>query len=704
MMKPIINRLNAQFNVGHFYLTISRTINMPILKKNLWFISSSLLSITTIFNYAQSNEDKPERIIVSGSKAENTSNHTYNIEAEKISNIAGGTNLIAVDKENRLLTLNDALKNQPGIVIQSLFGGLDQPRLSIRGSGVQSAPLSRGVLLLQDGLPLNEADGSFHSSMIDVRDVQFVSIRRGANSTQLQSNNLGGELDFITYTGKESHNQLRYEQGSFGRQGMQMALGGESENYPIDARISLSYDHYDGYREHSASQRKAMRSTLGYTLDNFENRTWINWTDLRFDVPGPATSQMLEDDPKAILPAIKKKDPHRNIEQLRIANKSTWNSGVHDIQFGWWYSQTHDNFKTPSHYQFVNYYTKGAQFNYKLETEIISYRTALAWDHSVMKDDIEKNPQGWLGRFDGRAENIYASFGAGIHITNSVLVNLDLKGTHARRDLFSIQNQLEQSFNFLTPKVGLIWYPNYQTRLFANVSMSHEPASFNDIINPKVPLNKVNLLKLSPQKATSFEVGSDMELTDNIGLSAVFYRSLIKDEYITSHDVDGNIVDIYNYPAKTRHQGVELGLNAIQPLPMGDILYRATWTYNDFRFMGGEYNRKYIAGVPRNLISGEVYYQVKGLRFGPTVYWSPTNVAVDHGNHLNIQKSKPYALLGFNAHYQYDNQWSTYLNLDNITNKHYAASTLANPTVNKNDALLFPGNGFSVNAGIVYKF
>ncbi len=703
-MKPIINRLNAQFNVGHFYLTISRTINMPILKKTLWFISSSLLSITTIFNYAQSNESKPERIIVSGSKAENISNHTYNVEAEKISNIAGGTNLITVDKENRLLTLNDALKNQPGVVIQSLFGGLDQPRLSIRGSGIQSAPLSRGVLLLQDGLPLNEADGSFHSSMIDVHDVQFVSIRRGANSTQLQSNNLGGELDFITYTGKDSHNQLRYEQGSFGRQGMQMAFGGDSENHPIDARISLSYDHYDGYREHSASQRKAMRSTLGYTSDNFENRIWINWTDLRFDVPGPATSQMLEDDPKSVLPAIKKKDPHRNVEQLRIANKSTWNSDAHDIQFGWWYSQTHDNFKTPSHYQFVNYYTKGAQLNYKLETELISYRTALAWDHSVMKDDIEKNPKGWLGRFDGRAENIYAFLGAGIHITNSVLVNLDLKGTHAKRDLFSSHNQLEQSFNFLTPKVGIIWYPNYQTRLFANVSISHEPASFNDIINPKAPLNKVNLLKLSPQKATSFEIGSDVELTDNISFSAVFYRSLIKDEYITSHDTDGNIVDIYNYPAKTRHQGVELGLNAIQPLPMGDILYRTTWTYNDFRFMGGEYNRKYIAGVPRNLISGEVYYQVNGLKFGPTVYWSPTSVAVDHGNHLNIQKSKPYALLGFNAHYQYDNQWSTYLNLDNITNKRYAASTLANPTVNKNDALLFPGNGFSVNAGVVYKF
>ena len=49
--------------------------------------------------------------------------------------------------------------------------------------------------------------------------------------------------------------------------------------------------------------------------------------------------------------------------------------------------------------------------------------------------------------------------------------------------------------------------------------------------------------------------------------------------------------------------------------------------------------------------------------------------------------------------FQYDNIWLTYLNLDNITNKRYAASTLANPSVNKNNALFFPGNGFSVNVG-----
>src|SRR5690606_30203719 len=72
-------------------------------------------------------------------------------EQARLDTVAGGTNLIEPQKESRLATLNDALNYQPGIVVQEFFGGLDQPRLNIRGSGIQSNPVNRGVLLLQDG-------------------------------------------------------------------------------------------------------------------------------------------------------------------------------------------------------------------------------------------------------------------------------------------------------------------------------------------------------------------------------------------------------------------------------------------------------------------------------------------------------------------------------------------------------------------------
>ena len=71
-------------------------------------------------------------------------------ERQRLEQLPGGTNLIQPQQAARLATLRDALDYQPGIVLQDFFGATDQPRLSIRGSGIQSNPVNRGVVLLQN--------------------------------------------------------------------------------------------------------------------------------------------------------------------------------------------------------------------------------------------------------------------------------------------------------------------------------------------------------------------------------------------------------------------------------------------------------------------------------------------------------------------------------------------------------------------------
>jgi len=117
-------------------------------------------------------------------------------EKARLDAVPGGTNLIQPQEELRLVTLRDALDYQPGLIVQDFFGGIDQPRLNIRGSGIQSNPVNRGVLLLQDGLPLNEADGSFVIGFLEPRNSSLISVRRGANALSASATTLGGELDF----------------------------------------------------------------------------------------------------------------------------------------------------------------------------------------------------------------------------------------------------------------------------------------------------------------------------------------------------------------------------------------------------------------------------------------------------------------------------------------------------------------------------
>ncbi|MGL4214348.1 MAG: TonB-dependent receptor plug domain-containing protein, partial [Morganella morganii] len=167
---------------------------------------------------AAAAEPAPDTLIVTAAKQSRLAPDAAQ-EKEKLENVAGGTNLIMVEKDTRLATLHDALDYQPGVLVQNFFGGIDQPRLNIRGSGVQSAPLARGILLMQDGLPVTDADGSFHISTLEMRDARMISVRRGANSLNPQSNSLGGELDLISYTGRDEGGRLRYEYGSHGREG-----------------------------------------------------------------------------------------------------------------------------------------------------------------------------------------------------------------------------------------------------------------------------------------------------------------------------------------------------------------------------------------------------------------------------------------------------------------------------------------------------
>ncbi|HNQ09448.1 MAG TPA: Plug domain-containing protein, partial [Giesbergeria sp.] len=139
----------------------------------------------------------------SRSSAEMPARKTVEQEREQLAQVPGGTNLAEPQKEARLATLRDALDYQPGIVLQDFFGGTDQPRLGIRGSGIQSNPVNRGVLLLQDGLPLNEADGSFIIGLVEPRNAAYISARRGANATTPGATTLGGELDFVSLTGAD---------------------------------------------------------------------------------------------------------------------------------------------------------------------------------------------------------------------------------------------------------------------------------------------------------------------------------------------------------------------------------------------------------------------------------------------------------------------------------------------------------------------
>ena len=649
---------------------------------------------------------------------------SFEREQTRLARVAGGTNLVQPQAETRLTGLNDALGFQPGIVIQDFFGGGVQPRLNIRGSGIQSNPVNRGVLLLQDGLPLNEADGSFVIGVLEPRNSSLISVRRGANATTPGATTLGGELDFQSLTGADESGRVRLEGGSFGSRSWQAALGGQSNQF--DARISVTGNRSDGYRSHSDSERDSLQANLGFQAGSFENRSYLTWTDLDFEIPNVVPKSRVKSDPKGVmgdgaspqdkLLNVHNRKPHRETQQRRFANRSSWGDERLNQELGVYLQGTEDTFNDPLSSTFTDSHTLGAQWQITGQAAAsLDWRMGLAWSRSNMDRTLNAvNPENGknlqrFADFDLIAENRHVLAGMDWQFANDWSLTGDLKWGEARRDARErlSGSTLDQSWNYFTPKLGLNWTPAPDLRLYANLSRSQEAPTYWEIISASVAPNNpamasAKMVELDVQRATTFEVGGQGTLSEALNWELSLYHSRVEDELISTTDSYGISVGTYNYAGRTRHRGLEAGINGTLPLAGANIDYRAAWTYSDFRFVGGEYDGNRIAGIPRHLISAEALYRVGNLRLGPNVRWMPSDTPIDHVNTTD-SKQESYALLGFKVDYQMGD-WRGYIQGDNLTDQRYASSYVIRNKSTSEQPSFLPGNGRSVSAGVTYQF
>lgn len=646
---------------------------------------------------------------------------------ERLARVPGGTNLAEPQRETRLATLRDALDYQPGLVIQDFFGGTDQPRLNIRGSGIQSNPVNRGVLLLQDGLPLNEADGSFVMGLLEPRNAAWISAWRGANAGSPGATTLGGELEFNSLTGADETGRLRLESGSFGRQALQAAAGLEEGGH--DARVSISQDQYDGYRHHSASHRTLVQSNFGLNLGNgVENRSYLSWSDLTFEIPNVITKARLEDEPRSVLGDgntpqdrmlnIYRRDPHRDTQQLRLANRTVWKGEGWQQSFGVYGQNTVDDFTDPLSHTLTDSDTIGTQWNLEGEQRLFGYRLGASWSYSDMARELYAN-SGEDGRrlqrfgdFDMEARNLDLLAGLDWRLAEDWTLVTEVKWSDVSRDASSRNggSSLDQGWNYATPKIGLNWTPTDNQRWYANVSRSHEAPTFWEIVTAQVPpaapaMATAQLVELDVQRATTYEIGGQDRIGTN-DWSLSLYHSDVEDELISTSDSLGVKVGTYNYASRTRHRGVEAGLNGLLPTSAaigGDLAYRLAWTFSDFRFRGGEFAGNQIAGVPRQLWAAELLYRRGPWSVGPNLRWLPQDTPTDHANTRdNYQDS--YALWGLKASYKASEELSVYLQGDNLTDEVYASSYVIRNRADASQPTFLSGNGRSLSVGMDYRF
>lgn len=628
----------------------------------------------------------------------------------RLSETPGAVSVIAAESfEDRFaLALDDMLRDAPGVFAQKKWGG--DTRLSIRGSGIGNANHNRGLLIAQDGLPLNEADGYGDSQIADPLLTRHVEVYRGGNALRFGGATLGGAVNMVTPTGKTApyDNRVRIDGGSFGLLRQHVALARTMG--PWDGFVAATNQTGQGPRSQSQQNIQFGSLNLGRELGDGEIRFTLSGAHIKQEINGALTAAQFAADPDQPAAGNVANDYARDLRGLRsvvslqqpLSETLAVSAGVYAV----WKELDHPIFQVIDQ-ESRNY---GAFARLDWDGEVAGRRAdayAGLWARSGDLDSRFfvniRGARGALRSISYQNATALDLFAEGrLFVSDRVAVVAGATYGQAERDYRSVavpgvagtfNLDASKDFDWLAPRIGLLWEAPDGAQVFANVTRSAEPPNFGSL-SP----TGVGFAPVEAQEALTFEIGTRGR-RGALTWDLTFYHAELEKEMLQFSVSPDRPATTFNAD-ETYHRGIEAAL---------DWRFTEAWrlrqsyTWSDFRFRDDtQYGDNRLPVAPEHFYRAELRYDAPaGWFVAPSVEWSPQGAWVDFRNTL---KSPSYAIANLNLGWTAPNGISLFLDLRNLTDEAYVSNVqpviLAAPTT----AAYWPGDRRSIFAGVVLDF
>lgn len=614
----------------------------------------------------------------------------------------GGVDVVESDAfaARLAVSLRDALAFSPGVYTQPRFG--QEVRLSVRGSGISRGYHMRGLTLLLDGVPINLADDNGDFQELDPALLQRIEVYRGSNALEYGGSTLGGAVNGVTPTGRTAPAlEMRIDGGSHATVRGKVAAGYADARG--DAWLGVSADRSDGDRDHAKRNALRFAGNIGLRLtDRIDTRFYATLSHIRQHLPGALTLEQALSDPAMSLPSNISGDQQRNIDSLRLQNRSTIDLDGARIAFGLFYAA-----KQLDHpiYQVVDQKSvdrgvfagidgggriAGMPFQWTLGTQA---RFGTVEAKQFLNIGGRRGLQTTDATQTARTINSYGE----LRLTPASGLTLVAGGiyTTGRRE---VDNRLnpdrsgDATFDGFAPKFGLLFAPAPDVALYMNYSRSLELPGFIEL--SQTPLGGLpGFAPVGLQKAWTWEIGTRGRrgvLAWDISL----YRADIRGEmlqYAVSPD----------YPAatfnadRTRHSGIEAGIDV--RLTRWAVL-RQVYQLNDFRFRDDrQFANNHLPVIPRHQYRAELRLGAERLAISPNVEWQPQGAWADYANSVRVPG---YAMLGIGAEADIGRGMMLFVDARNLTGKRAIGDISAVTVAGAATVAYYPVERRSVYAGL----
>jgi len=516
--------------------------------------------------------------------------------------------------------LEESLARIPGFFFQNRYNFAQNQRISTRGFGARAPFGVRGIRIRVDGFPETLPDGQSQVDMIDLDSVRSIETLRGPSSV-LYGNATGGVIDVTTLTGRDRRGEAT-ARAEFGRHGYRRfaATGGDVSG-SWDYHASVSALALDGFREQNAVERRQANVKATRRLAGERALTTVfSAVDLPLaEDPGGLTAVEADADRRAAAPDAALLDAGQDVDQQRLG--LTWTDAGSfggELTARAFFSQRDFTQQLPFFFPGAqnrvgfdrDFFGVGLEYAGATQLGERALRYVVGVDADRQIDDRTRDVIDADRRFVERTvdeEQRATAMGVFGQADLALGSTVDLTaGLRFDRIRFRIDDTLTdetdfsgtRTFNETSQTVALGWEWASGHRAHATVGTSFETPTFTEFarrvgggFNPEI----------EPQFAVNREIGARGTLWGRLDYDLALFSIEVRDEISVADD--GERRDFFENAARTRREGLELGL---EHFVSETLTLSAAYTYSEFRFTefedseGRVLDGKRLPGLPRN--------------------------------------------------------------------------------------------------------
>lgn len=518
----------------------------------------------------------------------------------------------------------EALKAVPGIKIDNQADG-ERVHISIRGQGLLTERGIRGIKVLLDGLPLNDATG-FAPDLFDVdwSTVQHIGVFRGPASALYGGGAAGGVIDIKTRDGgpKPVAGDGSITYGTYDFYKVFSEVGGTSKN--MNYRISASNTAGDGYRVHTAFRALNLYSKFSWKIGKSGKLTAIMGGTNFFNENAEGLNLGQLNNPRQPNPDAVTFNEFQRTRRVTTGLTGQFQPARNqDFSFSVYYRNTAWRESVPSSVQHRSYNTPGAIMQYTIHSGEGKTRNHFTlgldsdwqtiWDYRNLNlggaregskasdgdiyqrgvgvyllDRVELGPQ-WNLLFDVRYDNIHNQ------LTDNMKAPTDLSGS--------------ADFSKGTGRVGLSWNPKEDFGLYTSWGQGFLPPATEELANNPAHLGGFNT-GLQPATSYGEEFGVRGNAAKRFFYDVAFFHLATKNDFGRYRVPDRPLETFYQNAGNSRRYGLETGASWY---PVDPLVVRMTYTYSDFKYtniksLWGTFQDAWMPNSPRHQAWVDVEY------------------------------------------------------------------------------------------------